>query len=985
MAQQVKGVKNVSLAVQCGPRVQSQNTPSEPILADNIFSWLHFSDLHVGMSASSYLWPNVEDIILSDLEFLHDKSGPWDAIFFTGDLVQTGSVEEFSKFDGIMKYLREALIRLGSEPIFLAVPGNHDLVRPAPNGALTTALATWKDNATVRSEFWNNQDSEYRRGVSEAFANWQQWASAGGIESGKAKEYRYGLLPGDFAATLNVRGIAIGVLGLNTAGLQIASGDYKGRLSLHPCQLQPLFPDGLPRWAKQHHACLIMSHHSLEWLDKEGRTTLLSDVSPPGRFALHLNGHQHEPVDLLVSQGGAKPRITLVGSSLFGLKEWGDPQREPRIHGYSAGRIYFASDRLLRVWPRRAYLQQAGHLRIDRDESLEKLDPDDGMTARSLGAPPIPVPPQVSLGNVAVSGWFPLTSGFLAGQKRELTADELGLFFDGQEPSWAHALSDPQIIPQRRIVGDAVQRIVSSATPVFIRLLAAGGEGKSLALKQIAVQLAESGLNVLFREDEGVLNPDEVVGLPIGGKWVLVTDDADRICSEIYKTVKLLHEKGRQDVSWIIAARDTDWFAALREANLQSNWSSRIKEWPRREELRSCFALSKEEAVSIVAAWAGGGVLGALSSISSERQAQELLRHATAKGEISDATLFGGILETRITKDGLRAHVVTLMHRLRSDDKRILGSKKTLYYPFLLVSICDAVGIPGVDLNVLAYLVNINLPARRSLILHPLGLEAAATASGSALRIRHPAIAREALSIAVSEFGEDLSELYCSLIKATLKLLSESISVSPLSEILWCGPRLIRELPSLGIRSEDAQQIAITVAAFSQKSNPEYMGGTLSLAGTYRHAGMEEDAVAVLNKQRDKVTTFHDWKESGRAYIFEYSVCKGRQSDKFSNIWLAALSIADFPSLQVPRSDNVKKALAGIGAACMEIIDNASCEEFLMTLRAVAVLGECLGEGDAKGARFFSRYKTKADRLGAEQCSIDEAFGYLVPIRKPLF
>jgi len=945
-------------------------------VADNTFSWLHFTDLHVGMSTSSYLWPNVEDIILADLEFLHEKSGPWDAIFFTGDLVQKGNKEEFTKFNEILNYMRETLTRLGSNPIFLAVPGNHDLVRPDANGAFATAFATWKDNETVRNEFWNNKDSEYREGISKAFINWQQWASDGGVEAGKAKEFRHGLLPGDFAATLDVRGLSIGVLGLNTAALQIGAGDYKGKLSLHPCQLQPLFPEGLPRWARQHHASLILTHHSVDWLDKEGRTTLLRDISPPSRFALHLCGHQHESVDLLTSQGGAKPKITLVGSSLFGLEEWGEPPQEVRIHGYSAGKIHISTDRDLRIWPRKAYPQQAGHLRIDRDESVEKLEPDDGMKARSLGPAPIDLtPPTVSSTGVAVNGWLNLSTEFLTTQKRDLSVDELGLFFDGQEPGWPHALCDNLIIPQRRIVRDALEQITSSATSVLLRFFAAGGEGKSLALRQVAVKLAETGFHVLFREDNGGLKAEEIVGLP-AGRWVLITDDADLIASEIYKTINVLRQKGRNDISWIVAARDTDWFSALRQANLETNWSSKIKEWPRRDELRSFFTLSKEEAASIVAAWAKGGFLGALASVQGEKQAEALFQHATSKGEISDATLFGGILETRVTKEGLMGHVLKLMHRLRSQDKKITGSEKTLYYPFLLVSICDAVGIPGVDLNVLASLLNVPISERRSLILHPLGLEAATTASGSALRIRHPAIARAALSIAVSEFGEDLSELYCFLIKGTIEMLSKHVSVSPLAELLWCGPQLIKNLPLLGISQKDAEQIAITVARFSETENRHYFGGTVSLAGTYRLANKEKEAVAVLNAQREKVTSTHDWKKSGRSYLYEYSVCKGRSGDKFSSIWLAGAALADFSTVNTPQPEEIKKALAGIGAACMDIPSLSASKEFLMTLRAVAVLGESFSE-DRKAASFFNRHKAQADKLGADLCSKDQAFAYL--------
>ncbi|MDD2921491.1 MAG: metallophosphoesterase, partial [Anaerolineales bacterium] len=238
------------------------------------FSWLHFTDLHVGMTGSPYLYPNVEEILFDDLSKQHKKSGPWDAIFFTGDLVQKGSEEEFKEFDRKLKRLLDHIKSLGSDPVFLAVPGNHDLVRPNPDGALVTALSSWEVNPRIRDIFWAKKDSEYRQGVDSAFSNWTKWAQHG-MSDKRIKNYQQGALPGDFSATIETSGISIGVLGLNTAALQLADSDYRGKLSLHPSQIEPLFPStGLPTWARAHHACFLLTHHPAEWLDNDGKNTL---------------------------------------------------------------------------------------------------------------------------------------------------------------------------------------------------------------------------------------------------------------------------------------------------------------------------------------------------------------------------------------------------------------------------------------------------------------------------------------------------------------------------------------------------------------------------------------------------------------------------------------------------------------------------------------------------------------------------------------
>ncbi len=49
------------------------------------FSWLHLTDFHQGMDEQSWLWQGVKQRFFEDLEKLHDKSGPYDLVLFTGE------------------------------------------------------------------------------------------------------------------------------------------------------------------------------------------------------------------------------------------------------------------------------------------------------------------------------------------------------------------------------------------------------------------------------------------------------------------------------------------------------------------------------------------------------------------------------------------------------------------------------------------------------------------------------------------------------------------------------------------------------------------------------------------------------------------------------------------------------------------------------------------------------------------------------------
>ena len=139
------------------------------------FGWLHFTDLHQGLDAQGWLWPGVREILFADLEKLHERCGPWDVVLFSGDLTQRAAPEEFARLSQTLAQLWAHLKTLGSTPSLLAVPGNHDLVRPDPRRPETLVLARWPNFPEVQVEFWRDKTSPYRHTVEQAFANYAAW------------------------------------------------------------------------------------------------------------------------------------------------------------------------------------------------------------------------------------------------------------------------------------------------------------------------------------------------------------------------------------------------------------------------------------------------------------------------------------------------------------------------------------------------------------------------------------------------------------------------------------------------------------------------------------------------------------------------------------------------------------------------------------------------------------------------------------------
>ena len=339
------------------------------------FGWLHLTDLHRGMSEQSWLWPNIEQQFFEDLEVVHDRCGPWDAIFWSGDLVQRGASNEFKRFSVTISRLYSKLRELGSNPVFVPIPGNHDLVRPRfDDEDVANAFKHWNDNPEIARDFWSGDRADFEKVFKKAFRNYVAWKKRHAFQ--RASESNSGQIPGDCATSIKIQDLKIGILGLNTAFLQLDDQDYKGKLALSVAQLVALCGEHFTDWFAQHHCNFLMTHHPPDWLHESSQRTLQQEIAVPGRFVAHLFGHMHEPYSVSKSVGGAAPLRFWQGPSLFGLETFG--ANVERRHGYSAGKLEFRGDKgVLRLWPRMAQRHQAGHWHFIQDTSVT-LQPDDG-------------------------------------------------------------------------------------------------------------------------------------------------------------------------------------------------------------------------------------------------------------------------------------------------------------------------------------------------------------------------------------------------------------------------------------------------------------------------------------------------------------------------------------------------------------------------------------------------------------------------------
>ncbi|EDN71044.1 Extracellular ligand-binding receptor [Beggiatoa sp. PS] len=334
------------------------------------FNWLHLTDFHQGMEEQGWQLPGVKNRFFEDLARLHEKCGPWDLVLFTGDLTQRGSPDEFEKFNDMLSQLWEQFKKLGSEPKLLAVPGNHDLERPKKLNDPAKLLLQWNDNE-VKKEFLQKQNSPYRRVVNKAFKNYTDWFKN---QPFKPDNLKHGLLPGDFSVTIEKGDAKLGIIGLNTSFFQLTGDNYEGKLLLHTEQFHKACDGDGPAWAKQHQACLLMTHHPPTWLNPESLEHLNGDITDHGRFAVHLCGHLHEANSLWISEGGAEPKYIWQSRSLFGLEYFfeKDGTKIERSHGYTVGKIELKRETgTLTFLPRRETRLQGGEKDVVPEYSIK--------------------------------------------------------------------------------------------------------------------------------------------------------------------------------------------------------------------------------------------------------------------------------------------------------------------------------------------------------------------------------------------------------------------------------------------------------------------------------------------------------------------------------------------------------------------------------------------------------------------------------------
>lgn len=338
-----------------------------------LFSVIHLSDLHMGMTGQKWMWPTFKTIFFNDLRLQYEKTGPWDLVIFSGDLTQKSSPDEYIALTTALTELWTVFNSLGCSPKLFVVPGNHDLQRPSKIDAHAVALGAWWHTPDIHQDFWENSASPYRTTLMSAFAAYTEWTASLADTPISLVADETGLLPGDVSARIHKDGGSLGLVGLNSAWLQLSDKDWRGNLNIHARQLLSVTRDDPDAWVASNTFNLLVTHHPTTWLHPEATAHWSAEIHVNARFSAHLFGHMHESITQQSTLNGTPQKIAIQAPSIFGLEMIADELQ--RNHGYSFLQLMRNLDaKTLKIWPRFAFPLKDGSRRLIADPNWDLTD-----------------------------------------------------------------------------------------------------------------------------------------------------------------------------------------------------------------------------------------------------------------------------------------------------------------------------------------------------------------------------------------------------------------------------------------------------------------------------------------------------------------------------------------------------------------------------------------------------------------------------------
>lgn len=808
-----------------------------------MFRWLHISDIHAGKDRHAQ--SEMLDVVVQELKTRVESGRGPHAIFVTGDIADKGLDAEYSFFNE--HFVMPATSILGPNGRIFSVPGNHDVDRKKAPFVTRSAIKT-------KSPHFLDPTPDARTDREQILPRFAAFC-ANDLGAGSP---HWLTDRGYFATTYCVGERRVAIVGLNSAWFAEDDHDHA-----HLACGAELLKQALKE-VPHADLVIVLAHHPLRWLD-ETEETLVSSVLA-SRNAVYLHGHLHR-TQAKVAEGAAALFQTFQSGAVF----------QARNDERWVNRILWATcdflNRAITVEPRR-WSADSMEWHIDGTAFAERHRVEGTACWRfALNVPANPVP--ATHVSDLPEGWEWIDQAGLGSKRRPIDDEELARYFDGAVPDWGLALS--RRVPARDVVAEIMQRATSKATgPVIVRVLGAGGEGKTTAVYQAAAGLLETRQMdaILCQEYGGFRLPTSTLirSSSTNQRICVLVDDGHTIAAELVEFIK---GSGRgKRITYILCARDTDWIAA--RAN-DIDWGAGCLVTDVR-----VGGLSYPDAERFFDAWSalGGRGLGELAGLERQAGVDRLIKEVRleAANRPGDGALLGGLLRTRIG-DGMREHVRSLLKRfeLRSKSKQ-----QHLHRVFTYICAFHAEGLDMLTDQAIAWAVGLTVKDLRRRLVVPLGAEAAAAAHGALVTCRHREIARVAIDILVNEEGYHLQTTFAEILRAVEAGANRGSTVVAIERWRFglAEHFLNSERPNFALELMEALSL----------ESPDNSYFVTKRSFILRRLNDHLGALGLMSNSFGRVTLTRD---STRAYFTEWSVASTRAGCPNLGIVMACLVLAD--------------------------------------------------------------------------------------------
>lgn len=876
----------------------------------SVFKWLHLSDFHFGKKPDfTYQQPLLASKIIDHVIKYSEENGPPDAIFITGDIANSGEIDEYSLFNDIilvplMSFLGEDFC----EKIFL-VPGNHDVQRN-------------KNRKFGRDEYLGLEDGNFepsdislgdRKILVERFSNFVNHSLATFTKDIVSAD-------GSYYQRISVNGGDVSVIGINTSWLCRDEQD-RGTLTPGIALLRAGLEKSPPTDVK-----FVLGHHPLDWVCQSHRETVKALLGHHN--AIYLHGHMHE--------AWGKPEY-VNGSSFMAIQAgaaFQAPEGSKWKNSLLWGQLNFDAKHIELKPYEWSFTEQnwkhssAGFPEAHRDRDIWRYELPKSSVA-IVSTRPVTPP----------GGWHVLTLIELDAHAVPLDDDDAVYFFDGATPSWKVALSPS--IPRREVVNELgrvfskLQGITKDAEPVICTLLAAGCEGKTTALLQTAYSILQANptKKILYRKNSS--RPFDVSQLlPVllqHQDWLVVVDDADQVARALLHFVESGCQGYEGKIDFLLACRDSDWKSS-EAISLPWNFCSSYQSVTLKD-------LSKVDAEKIVTAWAGYGARGLgddFMNLETNIRVDKLRFYAKQESKSNTGAFFGALLLSRHNGD-LLSHAEAMLSRL-SD--HTVENSKSLRDALGYIAAMHAEDFDKLSLEVLASVMGLTVARLQKYVINPLGQEAAATTTSTVVFTRHKYIAKAIVEVLETKFDVDISNIFIDLVISEVER-SKNERVSNFD--FW------RFKMADALYEKGKSRLAIALCEAVLNADPENHRSRTKLAKFYRMEGSVEDSVSLFRGAENP--------SNERGFYREWSVCEGECRCIVESAVLVLFALSDDSNSTQLDIPDALFSLTGLVSALSNLHRRYADEEFELATDAawsiVSLLAEHHAGFDMSGVRAF--------------------------------